>query len=157
MNRLKYLLFKSCNWVKLKTQLKGICEAQGATAEEVFGCFNCEKVNKKTLKNLPDLDPQNKYVAKRVRLKRTATGGAVVGSVFGIAILAGLGFLTYKKVSHDFSIWVALPDFSVSSRWACNRKWSPIARPGGRWTRPYWRWSKRTSRWTYSCPKTNQQ
>ena len=50
------------------------------------------------MKNLPNLDPQNKYVAKRVRLKRTATGGAVVGSVFGIAILAGLGFLTYKKV-----------------------------------------------------------
>ena len=50
------------------------------------------------MKNFPDLDPQNKYVAKRMRLKRTATGGAVVGSVFGIAILAGLGFLTYKKV-----------------------------------------------------------
>ena len=53
------------------------------------------------MKNLPDLDPQNKYVAKIARLKRTATGGAVVGSVFGIAILAGLGFLTYKKVRNQ--------------------------------------------------------
>ena len=82
--------------------MKGICEAQGETAEDVFGCFNCENVNKETLKNLPDLDPQNKYVAKIVRLKRTATGGAVVGSVFGIAILAGLGFLTYKKVTKTY-------------------------------------------------------
>ena len=53
------------------------------------------------MKNFPDLDPQNKYVAKIVRLKRTATGGAVVGSVFGIAILAGLAFLTYKKVRNQ--------------------------------------------------------
>ena len=85
----------TCNYRK---PIKGICEAQGATAEEVFGCLNCENVNKETLKTLPDLDPQNKFVAKG-RLKRTATGGAVVGSVFAIGIIAGLGFLAFKKVS----------------------------------------------------------